>query len=98
MTDITEIISLVFGILSAVVTVFVVPFVAKKIGAERFAEISRWVGVAVSAAEQIYSGTVKAGTEKKRFVLDFLNKQGLTYDTDKVDALIEAAVLALKNS
>lgn len=50
-----------------------------------------WVKIAVAAAEQLYKGSDR-GEEKKAYVLDWLNKQGITIDTDKLDAMIEAAV------
>lgn len=50
-----------------------------------------WVKIAVVAAEQLYKGSDR-GEEKKAYVLDWLNKQGITIDADKLDAMIEAAV------
>ena len=41
--------------------------------------------IAVAAAEQLYKGSDR-GEEKKAYVLNWLNKQGITIDTDKLDA------------
>lgn len=54
------------------------------------------MSVAVTAAEQIYVGSGR-GSEKKQYVLEFLNSKGFTVDTNVLDNLIESAVYAMKN-
>lgn len=78
------------------ITAFLIPYLKEKIGEKRFAEVSRWVSVAVTAAEQIYIGSGR-GEEKKAYVLEFMNSKGFTVDMDALDKLIESAVYALKN-
>ena len=50
--------------------------------------------IAVSAAEQIYTGSGR-GEEKKAYVLEWLRSHGVTVDDEKLDAMIEAAVYEL---
>ena len=88
--DITSIIEIVVAILSALVTTFLIPYIKKKISAEKFAELQKWVGVAVEAAEQIYGGNT--GKQKKEYVVSFLLSKGIVFDTTEVNALIEAEV------
>ena len=46
--------------------------------------------------EQLYKGSGR-GNEKKAYVLEWLNKHGVTMDETKLDALIEAAVHELNS-
>lgn len=88
--DVTPIIEIVVAILSALVTTFLIPYIKKKISAEKLAELQKWVGVAVEAAEQIYGS--KTGAQKKEYVVSFLLSKGIVFNTDEVNALIEAEV------
>ena len=60
-------------------------------------KISKWVRIAVNAAEQIYNES-GMGEVKKEYVLEFLKKRGITMDIDSVDALIESEVYKLNSS
>lgn len=91
--DITPIIEIVVAILSALVTTFLIPYIKKKISAEKLAELQKWVGIAVEAAEQIYGS--KTGRQKEEYVMDFLLKKGLVFDTNVVHNLIESEVYKL---
>ena len=95
MYDITPIIEALFALIAAVMTAIVVPYIRSKTTAQQQAEVSAWVKIAVSAAEQIYSGSGR-GAEKKQYVLDWLRTHGVTVDESKLDALIESAVYDLK--
>ncbi|MBR5825447.1 MAG: holin [Clostridia bacterium] len=94
--DITPIIEIVVALLSALVTTFLIPYIKKKISAEKLAELQKWVGIAVEAAEQIYGS--KTGTQKKEYVVAFLLSKGIAFDTQEVNALIEAEVHKLTNT
>lgn len=94
MYDITPIAEAVFALAAAVITAIVIPYIKSRTTAQQQAEISAWVRVAVSAAEQIYKGSGR-GEEKKQYVLAWLREHGATVDADELDALIEAAVYEL---
>ena len=94
MFDITAIIEAVFMLLAAIITAIVVPYIKSKTTASQQAEINAWVKIAVTAAEQIYTGSGR-GEEKKAYVLNWLQEHGITVDAEKLDALIEAAVYEL---
>lgn len=96
MFDITLIVESVFALIAVVVTAIVIPYIRSKTTAAQQAEINGWVAIAVSAAEQIYVGQGR-GTEKKQYVLNWLASHNLAVDSDKLDAMIEAAVYELKN-
>lgn len=96
MFDITPIIEAVAALLAAVITAVVVPYIKSKTTTDQQRQINTWVQIAVSAAEQIYSGSGR-GEEKKAYVIEWLRQHGVTVDADKLDAMIEATVFGLKN-
>ena len=91
--DITPIIEIVVAILSALVTTFLIPYIKKKLSAEKLAELQKWVGIAVEAAEQIYGS--KTGKQKEEYVMAFLLSKGIVFDTNEVHNLIESEVYKL---
>lgn len=93
--DITPIVEAVITIVCAVVTCVLVPYIKSRTTTAQQEEINAWVRIAVSAAEQIYTGSGR-GEEKKAYVLDWLRSHGITVDSEKLDAMIEAAVYELK--
>lgn len=95
MIDITTIIEAVFALIAAAITAVIVPYIRSKTTAQQQDEINMWVEIAVSAAEQLFKGDGR-GKEKKQYVLTWLNEHGVTVEESKLDALIEAAVHALK--
>lgn len=95
MIDITSVIQAVAGLVMAVVTVFVVPYIRAKTTAEKQQKINDWVFIAVTAAEQIYNTSGK-GSEKKEYVKKFLFDLGFTYSDEDLNALIESAVYKMK--
>lgn len=95
MTDLTPIIEAAFALVAALITAFLIPYLKKKNGAAKYAEIVEWVKVAVDAAEMIYKGPGR-GVEKKAYVLEFLKTKGYTVDAESLNAMIEAAVLAIQ--
>ncbi len=96
MTDITPIIEAVFALVGVVITAVIIPYIRSHTTAQQRAELNAWVKIAVSAAEQLYKGSGR-GNEKKAYVLEWLNKHGVTMDETKLDALIEAAVHELNS-
>ncbi len=89
--DITPVVNTLIALIAAIITAFVIPWVKSKTTAAQREEIEAWVRIAVTAAEQIYSGSGK-GKEKKKYVLDFLAEKNLKIDEESVDLMIESAV------
>lgn len=94
MIDITPIAQAVIALVGVVITAVVIPYIRSRTTAQQRAELSAWVRIAVSAAEQLYRGSGR-GAEKKAYVLEWLAAHGATLDGDRLDALVEAAVYEL---
>ena len=95
MIDLTSIAMGVVLIVFGVIGVFLIPQIRLALGEAKFAKLANLVKIAVEAAEQIYIGTGR-GSEKKAYVLEFLNEKGYTVDFDTIEALIESEVYKLK--
>lgn len=95
MVDITNILYGALLIIISGICVILVPWIKGQINAEELAKVMKWVKIGVQAAEMLYveSGL---GQAKKRYVMEFLNSKGCTYDENTIDNLIESAVLELK--
>lgn len=93
--DITVIIEAVFALIAAIITAVVIPYIKSKTTSQQQSDIASWVDIAVAAAEQIYNGSGR-GEEKKAYVLEWLRSRGIDVDSEAIDAMIEAAVYALK--
>lgn len=93
--DITPIIEAVAALIAALITAVVIPYIKNRTTANQQEQINSWIRIAVTAAEQIYSGSGR-GAEKKDYVLEWLKNHNITVDESKLDALIESAVFELK--
>lgn len=94
MIDITPIIEFLFLGFLGLIAYFVVPFIQARTTTEQQKGLLDLVAVAVTAAEQIYRSSGK-GAEKKEYVINWLKERKITFDENKIDAMIEAAVYKL---
>lgn len=97
MIDLTQALIALVGLAVVLLTTVIVPYMKQKISAEKLSELRTWASIAVYAAEMMFVGSGR-GAEKKAYVIAFLESKGFTLDVDSIDAVIEAAVLALKNA
>lgn len=88
--DYTELMQAVIALLATLITTFLIPYIRKKLSAEKQQELRTWVDVAVRAAEQLYGS--KKGKEKREYVVSFLLSKGIVFNVDEVNAMIESAV------
>ena len=104
--DITPIIETVIGLIITIVSVIVVPkfkvWISNNLS-EKQIEIAKVViSSCVQAAEQIYARSEKAGSSKKKYVMEYAKKKlaeiGLTIDEKEIEVYLEQAVLELKES
>lgn len=92
--DMNQIVEALISLIAAVFTCVIIPLIRSKVTTAQFEKIKMYVGIAVKAAEQIYVGNGR-GTEKKQYVVEYLEKLGLKVDAETLDKLIEAAVFDL---
>ena len=95
MFDITPIIEAVAALIGVIITCVLIPYIKSKTTTEQQKEINAWVKIAVSAAEQLFTGSGR-GEEKKAYGIAWLKERGITVDEAELDALIEAAVYELE--
>lgn len=93
--DYTEFMQAIIALLATLITTILIPYIKKKLSAEKTEELRKWVGIAVKAAEQLYGS--KTGQQKKEYVVSFLLSKGIKFDAGKVEAMIEAEVYKLAN-
>lgn len=87
------------SIFSAIITGFVIPFIKEKIGTEKLAKYEYWASLAVKAAEMMWTES-GCGTDKKQYVVDFLNnmfnKNKVVITEQQIEILVESAVKQMK--
>lgn len=93
--DITQIVTAVIGLLSALISAFLIPWIKSKIDDEKLQQADAIITIAVGAAEQLFKST--EGQLKKQYVLDYLKKKGITLDAATIEVMIENAVILLHN-
>ena len=104
--DITPIIEAVIGLIITIISVIVIPKFKVWINnnlSEKHIEIAKIIiQSAVSAAEQIYAQSEKAGSSKKKFVMEYAKSKlaeiGLAIDEKEIEVYLEQAVLELKET
>lgn len=96
--DVTQIISCVFALLMAVITVFVIPYIKEQFTQAQRQRIKDCIETAVMAAEKLFP-TIdgkKLGKDKLQYVADYLENKGVVFDVDDIyddiRIMIESAV------
>lgn len=99
MTDIIfEVLKLLVMVMALIVTTYLIPFLREKVGAEKLADVEKWVKFAVLKAQQVMQAS--SGKEKKLYVVEFVRTivdwYGLLLTSEQIDILIESAVKQMK--
>ena len=106
MTNITPILESLIAFIITIFSVVVIPklhiWINNKLS-EKQIEIAKVViSSCVQAAEQIYANSEKAGSSKKKYVMEYAKNKlaeiGLTIDEKEIEVYLEQAVLELKES
>lgn len=95
--DLTYLVGGCIILISGLVTGYIVPYIKSRTDESRLEKIKIWVKTAVEAAEMLYREQ-GMGTEKKEYVLKFLEKKRFALDQEEIENLIEAAVLEMKRA
>ena len=89
----------IIPVLGTIITVFIIPLIKEKIGAEKLAKYEYWADLAVKAAEMLWTETGHS-EDKKQYVVEFLtnmfNKKKVVITEEQMNILIESAVKQLK--
>ena len=104
--DITPIIEAVIGLIITVISIIVIPkfkiWISNNLSEKQIEIAKIIIQSAVSAAEQIYANSEKAGSSKKKYVMEYAKNKlaeiGLTIDEKEIEVYLEQAVLELKES
>ena len=95
--DLTPVFQAIISVVSVIALLYLVPFIKKKVNAEKLSQILKWVETLVACADQIYER--HEGAEKKQYVIDrlttILADHGLLIDLTVLEDLVEAEVLRL---
>lgn len=97
LVDLTPVFQAIISVVSVIALLYLVPFIKRKVSAEKLDQILRWVETLVACADQIYER--HEGAEKKQYVIDrlttILAEHGLLVDLTVLEDLVEAEVLRL---
>ena len=102
MDDITFLIlKVVVSVVAALIGAYLIPYLKAKTASAQYQDVVDFVNTAVYAAEQVIRGE-KRGSEKKAEALghirNWLAMRGIKVTDTDLDALIEAAVFAMKSA
>lgn len=93
-----EIIKLIVMLAALVIARYLVPWLKRKIGADKLAEAEKWAKYAVLKAQQVLGE--ESGEDRKAYVTEFLKElliaKNIALSDEQLDVLIEAAVKQMK--
>ena len=99
--DITVILELIIKLIFAAITIFLLPklkaLISEKVAESDQKKIIRWVELAVQAAEEAERAGLIDKNAKYTYALNFLEKRGVTFDPDTMQALIDSSCWELFN-
>ena len=99
--DITPILELAVKLIFTLITIFLIPklkeLISTKVAESDQKKIIRWVELAVQAAEEAARSGLIDKRAKYQYAKDFLEKRGVTFDVDTMQALIDSTVWELFN-
>ena len=99
--DITVILELVVKLIFTLITIFLLPklkaLISEKVAESDQRKIIQWVELAVQAAEEAERAGLIDKKAKYTYALNFLEKRGVTFDPDTMQALIDSSCWELFN-
>lgn len=91
----TEIFVALIGLLGAIITGVLIPYIKTKTTTAQRENIYTIVFHAVKAAEQILKKEDPTGEKRKQYVINYLSSKGINLTIEDLNILIEAAVREL---
>ena len=99
--DITPILELAVKLIFTLITIFLIPkikeLLAAKVAESNQKKIIRWGELAVQAAEEAERAGLIDKKAEYTYALNFLEKRGVTFDPDTMQALIDSSCWELFN-
>lgn len=99
--DITPILEIVIKLIATLITLFLIPKLTElmkaKVSEADQKKIIRWAELAVQAAEEAERAGLIDKKAKYQYAKDFLEKRGVTFDADTMQALIDSTCWELFN-
>lgn len=89
--DMTQVIVALIGLISIILSTWLIPLIRSKTTETKWNNAMFWVRLAVNSAEQIYQQE-GWGEVKKQYVENFLQEHNIKLDEAQIDVAIEAAV------
>ncbi len=89
-----DIIVALIALIGLALTYYVVPILKSKFTSQEIEKTYSWVFFAVQAAEQLAKAGLIA-VPKVEYVIDFLEKKGISLTQEELEVLIEAAVFEM---
>lgn len=89
--DLTPLLQAVIGVIFALLSGFLIPWIRQRTTEEQQKSIRNWVQIAVYAAEKLYN-TAGAGPQKLAYVETFLAQHGIALEMDTLTALVNAEI------
>lgn len=87
----------VIMIISVILTVYVIPWLKERIGAEKFERLKEYTEYAVRCAEQICTDNKDKKTYVYNYILKKSEELGLNLTPGDIDLLVEGAVNLIKH-
>lgn len=100
MNDVTlTILKIVISVCSALITIYLIPYLYTLKEDKKYASLVAMVEVAVKAAEQTFRESGQGAAKKEeviKFVSEWMTNKGVTISQEQLSQIIECAVYQLK--
>lgn len=84
--DYTTIFQACMGLMAAIITCYIIPYIQSKTTAEEQSIVSQWISIAVAAAEQLAdTGLVE---DKLTYVEGYLENLGISVSREEIEASV----------
>lgn len=91
-SNLYQLLNALIPVLGVILTAFVIPLIASKVGEANLAKYLSWARIVVGAMEAIYSESGKGKEKKHQAVLYLQNMFGDKLSNKEIDLLVENAV------
>lgn len=97
MINITVIAILIVELIAAIAIAFAIPCIKTYMDNGELQKLMAYAQIGVKAAEMLFKES-GMGEKKKEYVIEFLKSKGYDLDMDALEAVIESAVLEMKEA